>query len=175
MVERGYNVYEANCARCHGAQGEGGIGPVLNDQDKLFVHLNEGYLRNVLYVGGRFVCGDPKRYAGLGQPQPPGPLNYRQIDELISFLRATNDKEFSVRDEHLLDPEVDPVTGKVMTFKGWSDPNYGPAPGATPYPDCWKDAFASGARRPRRPRAPDEPRCRRRRSPRRTSRSKPPR
>src|SRR6188508_641870 len=29
-VERGYNVYEANCARCHGEEGEGGIGPVLN-------------------------------------------------------------------------------------------------------------------------------------------------
>ena len=41
MVERGYNVYEANCARCHGEHGEGGIGPVLNRQDKLFAHLNE--------------------------------------------------------------------------------------------------------------------------------------
>ena len=29
-VERGYNLYEANCARCHGANGEGGIGPTLN-------------------------------------------------------------------------------------------------------------------------------------------------
>ena len=35
-VERGYNLFEANCARCHGANGEGGIGPVLNDQMKLF-------------------------------------------------------------------------------------------------------------------------------------------
>ena len=35
-VERGYNIYEANCARCHGANGEGGIGPALNRQDKLF-------------------------------------------------------------------------------------------------------------------------------------------
>ena len=58
-VERGYNIYQANCARCHGAQGEGGIGPVLNDQMKLFTHLNEQYLRNVLYAGGRYVCGNP--------------------------------------------------------------------------------------------------------------------
>ena len=90
-VERGYNVYQANCARCHGAQGEGGIGPVLNDQDKLFVHLNENYLRNV---------PDGRRPLRLRQPEvslmpvwadtatPPGPLNYRQIDELIAFLRA---------------------------------------------------------------------------------------
>ena len=84
---------------------------------------------------------------------PPGPLNYRQIDELIAFLLATNDQTYIVRDEHLLDPKVDPVTGEVETFTGWRDPNYEPAPGATPYPACWKDAFASsgGGRRRRRP------------------------
>ena len=145
-VERGYNVYEANCARCHGEQGEGGIGPVLNRQDKLFNHLNENYIRNVLTVGGRYVCGDPKSgmpvWADTGKP--PGPLNYRQIDELIAFLLATNDQTFIVRDEHLLDPKVDPISGEVLTFKGWRDPNYEPAPGTTPYPDCWKDEFASG-------------------------------
>jgi mono/diheme cytochrome c family protein/plastocyanin len=145
-VERGYNVYQANCARCHGAQGEGGIGPVLNRQDKLFAHLNENYIRNVLTVGGRYVCGDSKSlmpvWADTGKP--PGPLNYRQIDELIAFLLATNDQTYIVRDEHLLDPKVDPITGKVETFKGWRDPNYEPAPEATPYPDCWKDEFASG-------------------------------
>ena len=146
-VERGYLVYEANCARCHGAQGEGGIGPILNRQDKLFAHLNENYIRNVLTVGGRYVCGDPKSlmpvWADTGNP--PGPLNYRQIEELIAFLLATNDKTYIVRDEHLLDPKVDPQTGKVLTFKGWRDPIYEPAPEATPYPDCWKSEFSSGA------------------------------
>jgi hypothetical protein len=39
-VKRGYNLYEANCARCHGEQGQGGIGPVLNDQGKLLAHLS---------------------------------------------------------------------------------------------------------------------------------------
>ena len=146
-VERGYLVYEANCARCHGEQGEGGIGPVLNRQDKLFAHLNENYLKNVLTVGGRYVCGDPKSLmpAWADTGNPPGPLNYRQIEELIAFLLATNDQTYIVRDEHLLDPKVDPMTGQVLTFKGWRDPNYLPAPEATPYPDCWKDEFASGA------------------------------
>ena len=147
MVERGYNVYQANCARCHGKQGEGGIGPVLNKQDKLFSHLNENYIRNVLTVGGRYVCGDPKSlmpvWADTGKP--PGPLNYRQIDELVAFLMANNDQTFIVRDEHLLDPKKDPITGKVLTFTGWRDPNYKPAPGATPYPDCWKNEFSSGS------------------------------
>ena len=145
-VERGYLVYQANCARCHGEQGEGGIGPVLNRQDKLFDHLNEDYIRNVLTVGGRYVCGDPNSLmpAWADTANPPGPLNYRQIDELVAFLLATNDQTFIVRDEHLLDPAVDPVTGEVLTFTGWRDPNYQPEPGATPYPACWTDEFAPG-------------------------------
>ena len=35
------------------------------------------------------------------------------------------------------------VDREVETFTGWVDPNYQPEPGATPYPACWKDEFAS--------------------------------
>ena len=145
-VERGYNIYQANCARCHGVQGEGGIGPALNRQDKLFAHLNEGYLENVLEVGGRYVCGNPDSampiWADTGHP--PGPLNYIQIEELIAFLRATSDQEYIVRNPELMEPEIDPQTGEVETFRGWRDPNYAPAPDATPFPACWADEFAGG-------------------------------
>ncbi len=146
-VERGYLVYEANCARCHGEQGEGGEGPTLNRQDKLFAHLNEDYIRNILRVGGRYACGTPNSAMPIwdDQANPPGPLNYRQIDELVSFLMATNEQVYIVRDEHLLDPKVDPVSGEVLTFTGWRDPNYAPEPGATPFPDCWTDEFTAGA------------------------------
>jgi mono/diheme cytochrome c family protein/plastocyanin len=149
-VERGYNLYQANCARCHGTNGEGGIGPVLNRQDKLFAHLNENYLRQVLNAGGRYVCGNPNSqmpvWADTGNP--PGPLNYVQIDDLIAFLRAPNTETYQIRDEALFEPEIDPVTGQVKTFKGWVDPNYAPDPGATPYPDCWTDEFASESAAP---------------------------
>jgi plastocyanin/mono/diheme cytochrome c family protein len=143
-VERGYNLYEANCARCHGAKGEGGIGPTLNDQSKLFAHLNANYIRNVLTVGGRYVCGNPKSLMPVwsDKANPPGPLNYRQIDELIAFLTATNDKTYEIRDPSLNEPVVDPDTGKVETFTGWTDPNYKPPPGSSPYPDCYLDAIA---------------------------------
>jgi plastocyanin len=40
---------------------------------------------------------------------------------------------------------IDPNTGKVKTFKGWRDPNYKPAPGATPFPDCYLNALTGGA------------------------------
>ena len=39
-------------------KGEGGAGPILNRQDKLFAHLNPDYLRNILEVGGRYACGN---------------------------------------------------------------------------------------------------------------------
>jgi len=86
-VERGYNLYEANCARCHGANGEGGIGPVPNDQSKLFAHLSQQYPENGLTVGGRLVCGNPKRQKpGWGGPdgrspwQPALPLAVQKRD-----------------------------------------------------------------------------------------------
>jgi plastocyanin/mono/diheme cytochrome c family protein len=156
-VERGYNLYEANCARCHGPNGMGPneadaatkayIGPQLNDQAKLFTHLNEQYLRNVLTVGGRYVCGNPNSAMPVWSDEgnPPGPLNYRQIDELIAFLRAPNNKEYEVRDASTNEPIIDPSTGKVKTFKGWNDPNYKPAAGSTPYPDCYLNALTGGA------------------------------
>jgi mono/diheme cytochrome c family protein/plastocyanin len=149
-VERGYNVYEANCARCHGEEGEGGIGPVLNRQDKLFAHLNEDYLRNILNVGGRFACGDPNSLMPIWSDtgHPPGPLNYRQIQELIAFIRSPSSETFIKRDEELLDPRIDPVTGEVETFHGWVDESYTPAPDATPYPACWKDEFTSASAAP---------------------------
>jgi mono/diheme cytochrome c family protein/plastocyanin len=157
-VERGYNIYQANCARCHGADGEGGIGPTLNRQDKLFAHLNENYLRNVLEVGGRYVCGNPQSQmpAWSDTANPPGPLNYRQVDELIAYLLATNEREYIIRDEHLLDPKIDPITGEVMTFTGWRDPTYEPEPGATPYPACWADEFAAPSAAPSGSPAPGE-------------------
>jgi mono/diheme cytochrome c family protein/plastocyanin len=154
-VERGYNLFQANCARCHGPNGLGPnepdaatvgyIGPQLNSQEKLYQHLNEQYLRNVLTAGGRYVCGNPNSAMPVWSDKgnPPGPLNYRQIDELIAFLRATNEIEYTKRDPSTNEPIIDPTTGKEETFTGWRDPNFKPAPGATPYPACYLDALGS--------------------------------
>ena len=54
---------------------------------------------------------------------------------------------------------IDPLTGEVKTFNGWRDPNYKPAPGATPYPGLLvrrvHDAVGRAASRaPRPPRRP---------------------
>lgn len=157
-VERGYNVYQANCARCHGEQGEGGAGPVLNRQDKLFVHLNENYLRQVLDAGGRYVCGNPTSAMPVwaDTANPPGPLNYIQIDDLIAFIRAPSDETYVIRDPELFEPEIDPGTGKVKTFNGWREAAYKPDAGATPYPDCWTDEFNAPSSAPSGSAAPSE-------------------
>ncbi len=86
-VTAGYKLFEANCARCHGAQGQGGIGPVLNDQAKLLTHLTPKYLTTVLTVGGRYVCGDAASLMPAWL-EPNGPLNYRDVEELVAFIRA---------------------------------------------------------------------------------------
>ena len=141
-VERGYNLYQANCAQCHGVNGEGGIGPVLNDQSKLFAHLSEQYLHNVLTVGGRYVCGNPKSLMPVWSEENNGPLNYIQIEDLIAFIRAPSTQEYQRRDPELNEPVLGP-DGQVLTFKGWRDEAYRPEPSATPVPDCWLGAPAT--------------------------------
>jgi len=142
-IERGYNLFEANCARCHGMNGEGGIGPVLNDQMKLFAHLNPTYIKNVLTVGGRYVCGNAKSLMPVWADTNGGPLNYIQIQDLINFIRAPSNETFTVRNASLNEPVLD-ANGKVETFKGWVDPSFAPAPSTTPFPDCWSGTAGGG-------------------------------
>lgn len=140
-IERGYNLYQANCARCHGPNGKGAsegnyIAPALNDQMKLFDHLNAAYLRNVLTVGGRYVCGDAKSLMPVWAATGGGPLNYRQIQELIAFIRSDATQEYVVRHPELNEPVIG-SDGKVRTFRGWVDPAFKPDPAATAVPACW--------------------------------------
>ena len=156
-VSRGYALYLANCARCHDnpagppANGQGNVGPPLNDQAKLFNtltsaglpgpgHLNPDYLHSVLREGGRYVCGDPKSVMPAWL-EPKGPLNYREVEELIDFILASKDTQFVYEPAHVegggtLPPPVD--------VEGWRDPSFTPAPGATPVPDCWRAPTAGG-------------------------------
>jgi plastocyanin/mono/diheme cytochrome c family protein len=147
-IERGYNLYQANCARCHGPNGEGTgggyIGPPLNDQMKLFDHLNAAYIKNVLTVGGRYVCGSASSLMPIWADTNGGPLNYEQIEELIAFIRAPSTQEFIIRNPTLNEPVIG-EDGKVKTFRGWVDPAFKPDPAATAVPACWSGTAGGGA------------------------------
>ncbi len=151
-ISRGYALFLANCARCHGGNGQGGIGPVLNDQGKLFNtvtaagapgpgHLNPIYLQNVLTVGGRYVCGDPNSIMPVWL-QPGGPLNYRQVQEIIDWITASANTSFTYQPAA---PEGGGATAPPPTLiAGWREPNYTPPPDATPVPACWKGDSTGG-------------------------------
>jgi mono/diheme cytochrome c family protein len=144
-VARGHELYLANCARCHGNAGEGGIGPVLNDQGKMYNaltpqglpgsgHFNPEYLEIVLHTGGRYICGDPNS-AMPAWLQPEGPLNYREIEEIIAFMLASNEISWIHHDLH---PEPGTTPAPPTEYRGWRDPDYTPPPDATPVPACWR-------------------------------------
>lgn len=146
-VKRGYALYLANCARCHGDQGQGGIGPPFNNQAKLYNaltaaglsgtgHLNPNYIKRVLEVGGRYVCGDAKS-AMPAWAQPAGPLNYREVEELIAWLTASTTTEFEYVPVHV-EGAVGPAASPVLVH-GWRDPTYSPAPNPSPVPACWRN------------------------------------
>ena len=58
---------------------------------KLATHLTPQYINSVLSVGGRYVCGNPDSLMPVWAASGGGPLNYLQIEDVIAFLRATND------------------------------------------------------------------------------------
>jgi mono/diheme cytochrome c family protein len=150
-VGRGYALFLANCARCHGDNGQGGVGPPLNDQMKLFNaltpqglpgtgHLNPGYLNNVLTVGGRYVCGNPDSVMPAWL-EPAGPLNYREVQELITWILASKDTEFTYVPPHA---EGGATQAPEVDVEGWTDPNFTPPPGSTPVPACWSQPGSGG-------------------------------
>ncbi len=50
VYDRAPQLYENNCAQCHGATGEGGKGPPLNDQNRLGFFSDDYYYR-CIYLG----------------------------------------------------------------------------------------------------------------------------
>ena len=145
-IAAGEQLFEANCARCHGPQGQGGIGPPLNDQGKLYNavtaagapgpgHLNPNYIRNVLTVGGRYVCGDPNSLMPVWSDVNGGPLNYVQVNDLIAFITAGKDQSW------VYQPVASPgqTPGPAVVQHGWRDPSYQPGANATPVPACWRN------------------------------------
>jgi mono/diheme cytochrome c family protein len=52
VYDKAPQMYETNCAQCHGATGEGGKGPPLNDQNRLGFFTDDYYYR-CIYLGNK--------------------------------------------------------------------------------------------------------------------------
>lgn len=103
----GAQLYYANCARCHGGQGEGGAGPPLNNQDRLGYFNEDYYYRCIEYGFTDFehVGSIMPNWGGIASDwnpttNPPGPgavlntkpvLTQAQINILIQFIRHWED------------------------------------------------------------------------------------
>ncbi len=100
----GAALYYKNCAICHGGLGEGGVGPPLNNQDRLGFFNEDYYYRCIEYGFTDFEhygsvmpdWGGPApdfTYDPTRDKQRPGPriLSDTQIAILIQFIRHWED------------------------------------------------------------------------------------
>ena len=84
--QKGGTLYAQNCATCHGASLEGGIGAVLNPIDKLPGvpnPLDPNFLINIITNGRTPQAGDPKQ-----TPMPAKGGNTSLTDQDVKDLAA---------------------------------------------------------------------------------------
>lgn len=105
QVESGGQIFENNCARCHGLAGQGvpGLGPQLNTTDLLAGNppprlVEAGFAGTVdNYIRGTIAAGRPRmsewaRAQGFVEAMPTwgetygGPLRNDQIDDLVAYV-----------------------------------------------------------------------------------------
>jgi mono/diheme cytochrome c family protein len=89
---RGATLYGQNCATCHGANLEGGIGAVLNPIDKLpgvANSLDPKFLIDIITNGRQPQPGDPKQIAMPAKGGNPA-LTDQDIKDLAAYIIEQN-------------------------------------------------------------------------------------
>lgn len=81
LEEMGAELYGLNCASCHGADGEGGLGPALNSEQFL-TSADDDQINALISVG---IPGSQMSAYLL---EFGGPLTAEEIDGLTTFLRS---------------------------------------------------------------------------------------
>lgn len=99
--EAGQGLFADNCATCHGANGEGGIGPALNSRDLLTSTMDET-------LAGLTRIGVPSSIMPAWGQAFGGPYTDEEINQLVVYMRAwePNAPEISSDTE-----QPDPVRG----------------------------------------------------------------
>jgi mono/diheme cytochrome c family protein len=98
-VVAGATLFTNNCATCHGANGEGGVGPQLNGGQVLKVWPKLADHINWVHTGGEPYIG--KTIGAINIPVPAnnvmpafgmdhgGPLTNQQIQDVVCYERVT--------------------------------------------------------------------------------------
>jgi len=80
-VQAGSNLFTQNCATCHGSQGEGDIGPALNDKTFL-ASTADGTIFSVI------SSGIPDTQMPAWNQTHGGPLTDESVSQLVAFIRS---------------------------------------------------------------------------------------
>ena len=88
VYDKAPQVFENNCAQCHGALGEGGKGPPLNDQNRLGFFSDDYYYR-CIYLGntGEEHLDTIMPAWGVSKGGRPPILNNDTINLLVHWIR----------------------------------------------------------------------------------------
>ena len=103
-IHRGQEFYEQQCAACHGADGEGGLGPALNDRQLL-----KGTLNDVFFSVIR--SGVPNTQMPAWSVDFGGPLTDEDIRDVVAFVRAWEPDSVDLVVEETV---PDPARGAVL-------------------------------------------------------------
>ncbi len=91
-IVRGEEIYAAQCASCHGLEGEGGIGPALKDRKVLKNTLDEVFFSVIR-------SGVPNTQMPAWSVDFGGPLTDEDIRDTVALMRSWEDSA----------PEIEPV------------------------------------------------------------------
>ncbi|MGH1504576.1 MAG: c-type cytochrome [Acidimicrobiales bacterium] len=84
LASTGEELFNLNCASCHGLNGEGGIGPALNSQQFLQAATDE-------QIELLIAVGVPGSQMSAYSQDFSGPLTSQQIRALQVFIRSWED------------------------------------------------------------------------------------
>jgi mono/diheme cytochrome c family protein len=103
-ITRGKGIYTQQCASCHGAQGEGGVGPALNNA----ILLKNTYDSALFSV---IRSGVPNTRMPAWGIEFGGPLTDEDIRDAVAFIRNWEDTAPEVK---AVSPAPDPARGALL-------------------------------------------------------------
>jgi mono/diheme cytochrome c family protein len=81
LAEEGANLWQFNCASCHGLNGDGGTAPALNSTQFLQAADDD-------QIGSLIAVGIPGSDMAAYSLDFGGPLTSEQVQSIVSYLRS---------------------------------------------------------------------------------------